>query len=105
MYALNNFDVHMIDLSGFGYSGGVRMAKNSIQKFQRDIIDSFSFFNPSIPLFLYAHSMGGLSMISFLINNPDLNVAGVLLSAPLLRLKKGEEVDDAKRIMVNALAP
>jgi len=46
LYALNNFDVHMIDLTGFGYSGGVRMAKNSIPKFQRDIIDSFSFFNP-----------------------------------------------------------
>jgi len=44
-------------------------------------------------------------LISFLINNPNLNVAGVLLSAPLLRLKKGEEVDDFKRVMVNVLAP
>jgi len=35
-------------------------------------------------VFLYGHSMGGMITTSFLINNPKLNVTGLILSAPLL---------------------
>lgn len=40
--------------------------------------------NPNIPAFIYGHSMGGLSVASFLTNNPTINIAGAILSAPLL---------------------
>lgn len=37
-----------------------------------------------LPLFLYGHAMGGLLIISLLIRNPSLKVAGVITSAPML---------------------
>lgn len=81
-YALNKFDVHLIDLTGFGYASGVRMARNNVQVFQQDIKEALLAVNPELPLFIHCHSMGGLAVASFLVNNPHLNIAGVLFSAP-----------------------
>jgi alpha-beta hydrolase superfamily lysophospholipase len=83
-YAANGIDVHMIDLTGYGFSSGTRMAANSIEIFQEDLAFLFNLVNPSLPLFVYGHSMGGLTVASFLINNPNLKIAGAVLSAPLL---------------------
>ena len=36
-YALNGFDVHLIDLRGYGLAGGYRMIHNRIHDFQFDV--------------------------------------------------------------------
>ena len=36
-YALNGFDVHLIDLRGFGLGGGYRMVNNRIHDFHYDV--------------------------------------------------------------------
>ncbi|HYD31040.1 MAG TPA: alpha/beta hydrolase [Azospirillaceae bacterium] len=38
------------------------------------------------PLVLFAHSMGGLNALNWLVDHPDRNVAGLLLSAPMLAI-------------------
>ena len=40
--------------------------------------------NPELPCFLLGHSMGGLTVQTFLVANPDIaaRFAGVVLSAP-----------------------
>jgi alpha-beta hydrolase superfamily lysophospholipase len=104
-YAANGIDVHMIDLTGYGYSSGTRMAANSIQIFQEDLAFLLNLVNPSLPLFIYGHSMGGLTVASFLANNPNLKIAGAVLSAPLLNMAPEAGVNNLKRILIGAMVP
>jgi len=48
--------------------------------------------------------MGGLTILSFLANNPNLNIAGVILSAPFLGLNDSAKVDDKKKMLIKILA-
>lgn len=42
--------------------------------------------NSNLPIFLYGHSMGGLTVISFSLSNPHVGIAGVIATSPLLGL-------------------
>lgn len=74
----------MVDLRGFGMTGGTRMAGWKIHDLHYDVTACLKQANPNLPLFIYGHSMGGLTVTTYLINNPYLNIAGVVLSAPLM---------------------
>jgi acylglycerol lipase len=84
--AQNGIHCFMLDLSGHGYSGGMKFDW-SIEDFHRDIIsliketekESFE-----LPLFILGHSLGGGLVSSLFINNPYLQIQGVILSAPLI---------------------
>ena len=104
-YALNGFDVHLIDLRGYGLAGGYRMIHNRIHDFQFDVTALLKQVNPKLPLFLYGHSMGGLTVATYLLNNLDLNISGVILSAPLLNFSDSKPIPESKKIIVKALAP
>lgn len=83
--ALNGIVCYLVDLRGHGYSGGERL-EWSIEDFHTDIIslitesekDSFD-----LPMFILGHSMGGGLISNLFINNPYLQVHGVIFSAPL----------------------
>lgn len=75
--------VHMIDFSGFGYSGGPR-GNSTIEELHQDLACLVSQINTRVPLFIYGHSLGGLVGLTFLIRNPSLHVSGVILSSPML---------------------
>lgn len=81
-FALEGFEVHMIDLRSYGYSGGARAGHNLIE-FQRDINLMLLQVRDDIPCFLWGHSMGGMLVSTICINNPQLNIAGAVISAPL----------------------
>jgi len=53
-----NVDVQMIDLQGYGLSGGGRCMAN-FHQLQSNIAKLFSRINPEKPIFLFGHSMGG----------------------------------------------
>ena len=103
-YALNGFDVHLVDLRGFGMTGGTRMAGNKLSDLHYDVIALLKQVQPQLPLFIYGHSMGGLTVFSFLVNNPNFNIQGVILSAPFLDVNR-TMLDDSKRKLVKFLAP
>lgn len=49
--------------------------------------------------------MGGLTIITYLCNNPDLKIAGTIWSAPFLGLADPSKADDNKKMIVKLLAP
>lgn len=73
--------------------------------FCEDISFLLKMMDPNKPLFIYGHSMGGLTVASFLTNNPHLNIAGSILSAPLLAMPKSVGIDNKKRLLIDFLAP
>jgi len=82
MFALKEkLRIHLIDWTGQGFSGG--------QRFIRTIGDNHTDFgyllkkmNPDLPLFIYGHSMGATIVLSYLMLNPSVKVAGLIVSAP-----------------------
>ena len=51
--------------------------------------------DPNLPLFIFGHSMGGSIVSSFFMNNPWLNTAGIMLSAPAVGMN--ETLDFVKK--------
>lgn len=72
----------MIDLSGFGQSGGSR-GHSTMSELQNDIEIMIKLMDPNLPLFVLGHSMGGGLVSSLMIRNPGLNIAGVITSSAL----------------------
>ncbi len=68
--ALNGYFVHMIDLEGFGYCAGSRITNLAIEKFHHQVATLLLQVSPDLPCYLLAHSMGALTVNTFLINNP-----------------------------------
>ena len=50
------------------------------------------------PLFLLGHSMGALVTTSFLLKNPNLKIAGVILSAPFFAFAESQGLSNPFRL-------
>jgi len=81
------------------------MIHNRIHDFHFDVTTLLKQANPKLPLFIYGHSMGGLTVTTYLLNNTDLNISGVILSAPLLYFSDTKPIPESKKLVVKALAP
>ena len=103
MHALNGFEVIMIDQKGFGYSSGFRGANYTIYENHEWIGTMLKQARTDKPLFLVGHSMGCLTIQTFLINNPDLPIAGVIHSAPCFGLPKHIDTSFSRRQMLRGL--
>ena len=105
-FALNGFCVHLVDLEGHGFTGGNRINKLSIEKFHHQVVTLLEQARPDIPLFLFGHSMGGLTVASFLGRNQQIaeKLAGVIYSAPYFGPHETLGVDFAKRAMTSVLS-
>ena len=95
-FALNGFEVRLIDQRGFGFSGGSRCGNVLVEDFHSDLGDVIGRCRDDVPLFLFGHSMGGFSVAGFCMNNPELNISGIMLSAPLLDFGPTVNVDAFK---------
>src|SRR5690242_18916583 len=89
--ALNagGFHVRGSDLRGHGQSGGVRNHCNSFDDYSSDLqllIARAREQSRDLPLFLVAHSFGGLIAARYLIQRPD-GITGAVLSSPYFGLK------------------
>jgi Serine aminopeptidase, S33 len=101
-FAEAGYSVHMVDFSGFGYSGGAR-ANSSIEELHQDLICLISTVNINSPLYIYAHSLGALVALTFLIRNPSLHVSGVIMSSPMLSFPSNRKYISLKMLMLKAL--
>lgn len=72
----------MIDLSGYGQSGGAR-GNSTMFELHHDIELVMKRMDPELPLFVFGHSMGGGLVSTLLTQNPNLNIAGVICSSAL----------------------
>jgi alpha-beta hydrolase superfamily lysophospholipase len=101
-FAMNGYKFEAIDLRGYGNSGGIR-GDSTLVEMQNDIVTLLKEVDAEIPLFLIAHSMGCMISSSFLMNNPDLNISGVILQAPLTGPPKHVHLDPVKIFLANFL--
>ena len=86
-FAQDGYDVHTIDFRSFGRSGGARGSIKSIGEFHEDLLSCCKRTNPDLPLFLFGHSLGGGTQISFLLRNQSIcpKLAGIILSGPFTK--------------------
>lgn len=102
-YAMNGYKVELIDFRGYGWSGGNR-GHFTLIEMQNDIVALLKEVDPELPLILYAHSMGCMITLSFLMNNPDLNISGLVLQAPLIANPPYVKIDSARLMLADSLA-
>ena len=86
----------MVDLRGFGYSGGARGCAE-VRELENDVIFLLKTARTNLPLFVYGHSMGGLVLIKLLLEKDNLNVAGCIITSPLLGLAKNMHMPWVKK--------
>lgn len=87
----NGFSVYRFDHRGHGHSAGAR----AFYEDYNEIIDDVNFIvelakseNPSLPLYLLGHSMGGYAVACYGVKYPD-RVHGIIMSGGLTRDKGG----------------
>jgi alpha-beta hydrolase superfamily lysophospholipase len=56
-----------------------------------------------LPLFIYAHSLGGLVTIKLLLEKSSINVSGCIITSPLLGLSKNLNFNWIKKQFVHYL--
>ena len=102
-FALNGFCVHMVDLEGFGYTSGWRVFGLTIEGFHHQVTTLLQQVRPELPLYLMGHSMGGLTINTYLGCNPAIasRLAGVIYSAPFLGMSETMSVDPLKKFIVS----
>lgn len=93
MYAINGFEVVLIDLRSHGYSGGARGCNWTVHDNHESFIRLFKQIRTDKPFFVHCHSMGCMAFQSFLVRNPGLNLAGVIYGAPFFGLPVSAEMD------------
>ena len=101
-HAMNGFDVHLIDLKGFGMSSGDRSGHFKIQEHHNQIVSMLQQVKAGIPCFIQAHSMGCLNSMNFFVNNPNISIDGFIAGSPFWG--NGEKISRIQRILIWFLA-
>ncbi|NWG05313.1 MAG: lysophospholipase [Chloroflexi bacterium] len=96
------------DLRGHGKSGGARGHTPSLDAYMQDIRQFFQFLSqryPSIPHFLYGHSLGGLLSLTYAIQYGE-GLKGIVVTGPALRSALQEQkAKVALAKLLGSLAP
>lgn len=108
--ANQRFEVFAWDLPGHGKSYGQRGYVKSFAEFTERmdfVIQEVQKIAPdNIPFYLFAHSLGGLITLRYLLDHPKLNAKAVLLSSPALGVKvEVPMIKDRAARVLNILAP
>ena len=98
-FACHDYEALLIDLTGFGYSGGPRGC-TTVEMMVNDVITLLGQANPELPLFMYSHSMGGMVTMRLLLERPELRVSGCILTSPFLGLPADRHFPWAKLYFV-----
>lgn len=80
----------MVDMRGFGYSGGYRV-QDSFEELFLDVEVLIKCCELNLPAFLLASGMGGMVLLNLLIENPQLPINGVILLTPTLSFPREEQ--------------
>lgn len=75
----------MIDLNGFGGSAKDSERPFSIEEYHRDIATLLEQGQEGLPMFVLAQGFGAGLLLSFLILNQRLNIAGVVVSNSMVK--------------------
>jgi len=81
-----HYAVYAFDLRGHGRSPGIRGHINNWSELRDDLglfIRLVHGIHPTIPLFLFGHSMGGVIVLDYCLRNTE-NVSGVVCTSPAI---------------------
>ena len=74
-----------------------------LREVENDVIAMLKTARSDLPLFLYGHSLGGLVTIKLLLDKPELNVSGCIITSPLLGLAKNMHFNWIKKQFMHYL--
>ena len=94
--------IHLIDLGGFGYSGGPKCS-STLEELHQDIDILLGQVEVDIPLFMMGQGFGAGLMLSFLLIN-RIKLAGVITTAALIETHHLKSYNFAIRWALEALA-
>lgn len=101
-FVRQGFVVHLVDLRGFGFSGGSHgVAK--IEELHDDIKLLLEQVDTDLPLFLYGHSIGASLLASFLMRNKWIHISGVILTSAVFGFAQERNINWMKRSLIRAL--
>ena len=84
-FAQNNYVVHLIDLRGFGYSGGSR-TNEPLKEVLSDIENLLRFCcENALETFILAQGLGAMFVNALLQENCQLPISGVIFLSPVLK--------------------
>lgn len=95
--------MHLIDMRGFGFSGGHR-GLAEISELHEDIKLLLKQAHKELPLFIYGDSMGASVLTSLLMRNKWLNISGVILTSPIFGFAPEQKMDLFTKLAIR-LAP
>ncbi|KRX00176.1 hypothetical protein PPERSA_10675 [Pseudocohnilembus persalinus] len=96
------YSVHLVDLRGYGYSGGAR-GVSLMEEMMRDVEVCMKQADENLPLFVFGHSMGGLLVLSLGCRNPNLKIAGFISSSALLGDPGDRKIEQFKKDGTNLI--
>jgi len=104
------FTAGSADHRGHGRSGGLRGHVDGFVEYDRDLDIVLKHFREAegadLPLLLFAQSMGGLVALKFVLDHPDVDLAGVALSNACLGVAvKAPKVKVAAARLLSRLLP
>ena len=88
LFVENNYALLTFDYRGHGKSEGRRGHSPSYQHLLKDVdllIEKSNILFPSIPIYLYGHSMGGNLVINYVLNQSK-GIKGLIITSPWFRL-------------------
>ena len=98
-FVREGFVVHLIDLRGFGFSGGTHgVAK--IEELHDDIKLLLQQVDTNLPLFLYGHSIGASLVSSFLMRNKWIHISGVILTSAVFGFAQETKINWARKYFI-----
>lgn len=87
-FAKSGYIVNLIDLRGFGYSGGNRV-NEPLKGVFSDIENLLTrCCGIGLPTYILSHGFGSLLVLALLQENHDLPISGVIAMSPLLNFSK-----------------
>lgn len=98
----NQFEVHLFDIRGFGRSSGAR-AMTSVRDMFEDLMLVMTKIQKNNPLFVLGHSMGGATMISFMKLNPQIKIAGLIVTNPFINFPERMKLRYLDRLIIKYL--
>ncbi|KAI8836599.1 Alpha/Beta hydrolase protein [Chytridium lagenaria] len=105
--ARSGIRVHGFDQRGFGRTGRRSGILGHNDKFERTLLDvkeaELRVLSPSLPHFIFGHSMGGCIVLNYSIRYPE-NLKGVIASAPLVESGKKTKVSTVEYYAVRGLS-
>lgn len=90
-------------MNGFGYSEISKENSFAIEEYHKDVVNLLENCSQSLPLFFLAQGLGAGILLSFLIKNQNLKIAGVIICSAMIKCPKAYKTSYLSEVIMNIL--